>query len=153
MTEEFSRLAYHGYRSNNPTFFANIEYDFDPQVQEVRVFPQDFGRVIVNLLNNSFYAMKKRSNTEGTAYVPELRISSRHCGNAMEIRIKDNGTGISGTMMDKIFQPFFTTKPPGEGTGLGLSISYEIITRGHGGLLRGISKEGEGSEFIIRIPY
>jgi signal transduction histidine kinase len=126
-----------------------MKTDFDSEIGKINVVTQDIGRVILNLLTNSFYAVteKKKSNIDG--YEPVVSISTRKLGQKVEIKVKDNGNGIPMRVLDKIFQPFFTTKPTGEGTGLGLSLSYEIITKVHGGELNVNTKEGEFTEFIV----
>jgi signal transduction histidine kinase len=117
------------------------------------VVSQDIGRVILNLINNAFYAVNERYKKEGKeGYVPQVKVSTRQVGDQIEITVTDNGGGIPPNIREKIFQPFFTTKPTGEGTGLGLSMSYDIITKGHGGKMEVVSKEGEGSSFILQIP-
>ena len=113
---------------------------------------QDISRVLLNLFNNAFYAVNQKRNTSEYAYEPTVQVTTQKLNNRIEIRIKDNGTGIPEKVIEKIYQPFFTTKPAGEGTGLGLSLSYDIITKGHGGELRVDTAEGEGSEFIIELP-
>jgi signal transduction histidine kinase len=152
MADEFLRLSYHGLRAKDKTFNASIKTDFDPAVGIIKLVPQEIGRVILNLINNAFYAVteKKKLNIEG--YEPVVSISTHKSGEKVEIRVSDNGTGIPLNYLDKIFQPFFTTKPTGHGTGLGLSLSYDIITKGHGGELKVETKEGDGSVFIIQLP-
>jgi signal transduction histidine kinase len=147
--DEFFRLAYHGLRAKDKSFNAKLTADFDPQVGKVAVIPQDFGRVILNLLTNAFYAVKQKALEGVIGYEPEVAVSTSRRAGVVEIRVKDNGGGIPQRILDKIFQPFFTTKPTGEGTGLGLSLAYDIITKGHGGELRVETAEGKGTEFII----
>lgn len=151
LTDEYLRLAYHGLRAKDKSFNATMKTDFDESIGNVNVVPQDVGRVILNLIMNAFYAVdeKKRQNLNG--YDPVVSVSTRKYGDQVEIKVADNGSGIPQKIMDKIFQPFFTTKPTGQGTGLGLSMSYDII-KSHGGKLYVETKEGEGSEFIVLLP-
>jgi signal transduction histidine kinase len=160
LADEYLRLAYHGLRAKDSSFNAAMETHFDPALPKIEVIPQDIGRVLLNLINNAFYAVAERSRStvnekakqglEG--YSPTVSISSRKLGDTLEISVKDNGNGIPETIKDKIFQPFFTTKPTGQGTGLGLSLAYDIVTKGHGGTLEVESKDGIGSTFIIALP-
>ncbi|WP_420147119.1 sensor histidine kinase [Spirosoma sp.] len=159
LTDEYLRLAYHGQRAKDNTFNAILTTTFDAKLPLVTIVPQDVGRVLLNLFHNAFYAVNQRKlasdSLTGRAYHPQVWVSTglqMNRPSVVEIRVKDNGTGIPGDIQQKIFQPFFTTKPTGEGTGLGLSLSYEIITKGHGGMLELMSKEGEGSEFVISLP-
>jgi signal transduction histidine kinase len=155
LADEYLRLAYHGLRAKDSTFNATMETHFDPDLPHVEVIPQDIGRVVLNLINNAFYAVQQRANTVGAPlvgvqpYTPTVTVSTKKLDNAIEISVKDNGNGIPEAIKDKIFQPFFTTKPTGQGTGLGLSLAYDIVTKGHGGSLGVESTIGEGSEFII----
>ncbi len=151
LADEFLRLAYHGLRAKDKTFNASMKTDFDKSIGNVEVVSQDIGRVILNLITNAFYAVdeKKKQNPEG--YEPAVSVSTKNTGDKVEISVKDNGNGIPQKVMDKIFQPFFTTKPTGQGTGLGLSLSYDIV-KAHGGELKVETVEGEGSEFSIIIP-
>jgi signal transduction histidine kinase len=153
LCDEYLRLSYHGLRAKDKSFNAKFETDFDTTLQKINIVPQEIGRVILNLINNAFYSVsdKKKTNPEG--YEPTVTISTRNLDDKAEIRIKDNGNGVPKKVVDKIFQPFFTTKPTGEGTGLGLSMSYDIITKGHNGELTVETKEGEFAEFIIKLPY
>jgi len=153
MADEILRLSFHGMRAKDNSFSADYQADLDENLTRISVIPQDFGRVLLNLINNAFYAVSSESEKRKEAdYEPQVMVTTKKLDDVAEIRIKDNGCGIPEGVREKIFQPFFTTKPTGEGTGLGLSLSYEIITKGHGGKLSVISKEGEGSEFIIRLP-
>ena len=158
LTDEYLRLSYHGLRAKDSTFNVTIKTDFDPKIKKINIVPQDLGRVLLNLFNNAFYSVneKKKAFAEPaslqTGYEPAVLVSTRSLNNKVEIRIKDNGNGIEQKVLDKIYQPFFTTKPTGEGTGLGLSLSYDIITKEHRGILRAESKEGEFAEFIIELP-
>lgn len=135
LADEYLRLAYHGLRSKDNTFNAIMETHFDPNLPKIEVIPQDISRVLLNLLNNAFYAVNEKSKLGIEGYQPTVSISTIKQEKGIEIRIKDNGSGISEAVKDKIFQPFFTTKPSGEGTGLGLSLAYDIVTKGHGGTL------------------
>jgi signal transduction histidine kinase len=159
LCDEYLRLAYHGLRAKDKSFNAKIETDFDPAVGSINIVPQDIGRVVLNLINNAFYAVGERQKparagtdgVEGIGYEPLVIISTKKLNDNLEIKIKDNGNGIPKNILDKIFQPFFTTKPTGQGTGLGLSLAYDIV-KAHGGEIKVVSKEGEGSEFIIQLP-
>jgi two-component system NtrC family sensor kinase len=152
LADEYLRLAYHGLRAKDKSFNAKMVTDFDPTIGNVHVIPQDAGRVILNLITNAFYAVneKKMQGLEG--YEPTVTISTKKDGNKLLISVKDNGSGIPEKVKEKIFQPFFTTKPTGEGTGLGLSMSYDIITKGHGGQLLVYSEPGKETEFKIILP-
>ena len=190
LTEEYLRLAYHGFRAKDKEFNAELRMDFDPDLPKAEVVPQEISRVLLNLFTNAFYAVQQRQKNgqagspdwfpdrngryrtgmpdhnaprfpAGTgagpltglnSYRPTVTVQTRGGGGQTEIRVIDNGTGIPEAVKAKIFQPFFTTKPTGEGTGLGLSLSYDIITKGHGGTLTVASTEGEGTEFIVRLP-
>ena len=152
LADEYLRLAYHGLRAKDKTFNATLEPDFDPDLPLVPVLAQDLGRVLLNLLSNAFYAVRQRQQRGAAGYSPTVRVSTRRVGDEVEIRVRDNGGGIPESVKQKIFQPFFTTKPTGEGTGLGLSLSYDIVTQGHGGTLTVDSHEGQGTEFLIRLP-
>jgi two-component system NtrC family sensor kinase len=152
LADEYMRLAYHGLRAKDKSFNAALEKDFQPEVIEALITPQDFGRVLLNIFNNAFYAVIQRKKEEGEAYSPTVRLSTRLDKGTVEIRIRDNGTGIADSIKEKIFEPFFSTKPTGQGTGLGLSLSYEIVKMGHGGTLAVVSEKNSFTEFIIRIP-
>ena len=154
LCDECLRLSYHGLRAKDKTFNAAFETRFQEGLPKINVVPQEVGRVLLNMCNNAFYAVTKRKKSEGADYKPVITISTSAIeNNQLEIRIADNGSGIPAHVIDKIFQPFFTTKPTGEGTGLGLSMSYDIITKGHNGPLSVESEENEGSTFIIHLPY
>lgn len=148
LADEYLRLSYHGLRAKDKSFNATMETDFSPAIEPVYVIPQDLGRVILNLINNAFYAVIEKKKQSGKDYKPTVWISTKKINGTIELRVKDNGIGIPPKVLDKIFLPFFTTKPSGQGTGLGLSMSYDII-KAHGGELKVETKEGEGSEFII----
>jgi signal transduction histidine kinase len=153
LCDEYLRLAYHGLRAKEKSFNAQFETDFDLSLPKVNVVSQDIGRVILNLINNAFYAVNERYKKEGKeGYVPQVKVSTRQVGEQIEITVTDNGGGIPPNIREKIFQPFFTTKPTGEGTGLGLSMSYDIITKGHGGVLQVNVEKNERSIFFILIP-
>lgn len=152
VVNEYANLAFHGMRAQTPDFNVTIEKNLDEQAGLVEVVPQDIGRVLINLFNNAFYAVRERSLSETEPYSPIVHVSTRAGDSHVEIRIRDNGPGIPDELSERIFEPFFTTKPTGSGTGLGLSLAYEIITRGHRGNLRFESKPGEYTEFIIELP-
>ena len=153
LADEYLRLAYHGLRAKNKSFNATINTFFDPQVGSIQAVGQDLGRVLLNLFTNAFYAVQKRHEAVGAGFVPTVSVVTRRTRDGeVEIRVKDNGTGIPAEVQQKIFQPFFTTKPTGEGTGLGLSLSYDIVTKGHGGTIEVDSQPGQGTEFIITLP-
>jgi signal transduction histidine kinase len=152
LADEYLRLSYHGLRAKDKSFNADFRIEADPSLPDVRVVPQDIGRVLLNLFNNAFFSVSEKNKQPDNGYKPEVIVRTKKLGKMIEIRVKDNGTGIPEDIRHKIFQPFFTTKPTGEGTGLGLSMSYDIITKGHGGKLKVESQAGEGTEFIISIP-
>ena len=151
LVDEYLRLAYHGLKARDTSFNATMKTDFDASIGNINIIPQDIGRVILNLINNAFYVVdeKKKSGIEN--YEPTVSVSTKKEKDKVEIKVKDNGNGILQKVLDKIFQPFFTTKPTGQGTGLGLSLSYDIV-KAHGGELKVETKEGEGSDFIISLP-
>jgi signal transduction histidine kinase len=151
LADEYLRLAYHGLRAKDDSFNATLETHFDPDLPLVSVIPQDIGRVILNLINNAFYAVNEKAKQGIEGYSPTVSVSTRKLTDAIEIRVKDNGNGIPDAIKDKIFQPFFTTKPTGQGTGLGLSLAYDIVTKGHSGEIKVNTKENEGTEFIIQL--
>ena len=152
LADEYLRLAYHGMRAKDKSFNVDVRSDFDPAVEKVNVIQQDIGRVILNLITNAFYVVTEKKQQKGNNYEPIVTVSTKKDGDKILISVSDNGNGIPQKVLDKIFQPFFTTKPAGHGTGLGLSLSYDIITKGHGGELKVETKEGEGSVFIISLP-
>ena len=151
LTDEYLRLSYHGLRAKDKSFNATMKTDFDDSIGKVNVIPQDIGRVILNLINNAFYAVDEKKKQIQNGYEPTISVSTKKNNGKVEIKVCDNGNGIPQKVLDKIFQPFFTTKPTGQGTGLGLSLSYDII-KAHGGELKVETKEGEGSKFIIQLP-
>jgi signal transduction histidine kinase len=152
LCDEYLRLAYHGLRAKDKSFNAIFETQFENSLGKINVMPQEIGRVVLNLINNAFYAVSERKKLNETGYEPTVSVSTIKAGNTVVIGVRDNGTGIPQRVLDKIFQPFFTTKPTGLGTGLGLSLSYDIITKGHGGELKVETKEGQGTEFFILLP-
>ena len=157
LCEEYLRLTYHGMKAKDKSFTATTKTDLDPSVGKINILSQDLGRVILNLINNAFYTVTEKkkhalANSAQNGYEPTVTISTAKEKGKIEIKVKDNGNGIPQKVLDKIFQPFFTTKPTGQGTGLGLSLAYDIITKGHGGELKVETSEGEGSEFIIQLP-
>jgi signal transduction histidine kinase len=153
LTEEALNLAYHGARAQDPNFNITLERELDRTITPIELVPQDISRVLLNLFGNGFYAAdKRRREAADAAFRPVLKVVTRDLGNEVEIRVRDNGTGIPTEFQDKLFQPFFTTKPTGEGTGLGLSISYDIVTQQHGGTITVDSRVGEFTEFTIRLP-
>jgi signal transduction histidine kinase len=151
LADEYLRLAFHGLKAKDKTFHATLQTEFDPLIGKIQVVPQDMGRVFLNLYNNAFYAVSEKSRQLSKGFEPTVSIRTKQIGDQLEIRIKDNGYGIPQKVIDKIFQPFFTTKPTGQGTGLGLSISYDIV-KAHGGNLIVYANEGEGAEFLIQLP-
>jgi signal transduction histidine kinase len=153
LIEEALNLAYHGARAQDPDFNITLEREVDRAIAPIELVPQDISRVLLNLFGNGFYAADKhRHEAADPAFRPVLKVITRDLGNEVEIRVRDNGTGIPPEFRDKLFQPFFTTKPTGEGTGLGLSISYDIVTQEHGGTITVDSTIGEFTEFTIRLP-
>ncbi|MBC7534857.1 MAG: two-component sensor histidine kinase, partial [Ferruginibacter sp.] len=167
LADEYLRLCYHGLRAKDKTFNATFKTDFDDTLEKINIIPQDIGRVILNLLTNAFYACTERSRSavnekkkqQPGGYEPTVSVSTKRIGDIVEIIVGDNGNGIPQKVLDKIFQPFFTTKPTGQGTGLGLSLSYDII-KAHGGEIKvetkparaGTDGEGGGSAFLIQLP-
>jgi len=153
LVEEALNLAYHGARAQDQSFNITLERDYASSLTPIEVAPQEITRVFLNLFGNGFYAANKRSHDDGDgSFRPTLKVSTCDLGDAVEMRVRDNGTGIPPEIKDKLFQPFFTTKPTGEGTGLGLSISYDIVTAQHGGTITVDSRVGEYTEFTIRLP-
>ena len=152
LSEEYLHLAFHGIRAKDPLFQCLLEFSPDPDLPPTAIVQQDISRVILNLLSNAFYAVNKRKKSGEAGFQATVRLATRYKNGWAEIRIEDNGTGIPANLLEKIFQPFFTTKPTGEGTGLGLSLSFDIITKGHGGTFNVESAEGKGTTFIITLP-
>jgi signal transduction histidine kinase len=156
LADEYLRLAYHGFRAKDKTFNAAMKTDYDEAIGLIKIIPQDIGRVVLNLITNAFYVVNEKKKTPlppegGVAYEPVVTISTKKVDDRIEIKVTDNGNGIPESVKEKIFQPFFTTKPTGQGTGLGLSLSYDIV-KAHGGELQVETKEGCGSIFIITLP-
>ena len=151
LAEEYLRLSYHGLRAKDKSFNATLQTDFDPDMGKINIIPQELGRVILNLFTNAFYSVGEKKKQQGEGYEPIVSVSTRKMNGQVEILVRDNGMGIPSKVVDKIFQPFFSTKPTGQGTGLGLSLSYDII-KAHGGELKVETKEGEFAEFIIHLP-
>ena len=162
LADEYLRLAYQGLRAKDKSFNATLNPDFDETIGKINIIPQDIGRVLLNLYNNAFYAVQQKQKEVAykevapfekmlSLYEPTVSVSTKKKGDKIEIRVTDNGNGIPEKIVDKIFQPFFTTKPTGQGTGLGLSLSYDIV-KAHGGELKVETEEGERSEFIIQLP-
>jgi len=163
LADEYLRLSYHGFRAKEPrdslqdggpankSFNAEIKTDFDSSIGKMNLVPQDIGRVLLNLISNAFYAVNERAKLQASGYVPQVIVTTKKLNDKVEIRVADNGYGIRQKNMEKIFQPFFTTKPTGQGTGLGLSLAYDIV-KAHGGEIKVVTKEGEGSEFIVQLP-
>jgi two-component system NtrC family sensor kinase len=158
LADEYIRLAYHGLRANNKLFNATIQTNFDDTIGKINIVPQDIGRVLLNLYNNAFYTVNEKMKllpenlrSGQASYEPTITLNTKKIGNTVFISVKDNGKGISQKNFDKIFQPFFTTKPTGQGTGLGLSLAYDIV-KAHGGEIKVEAKEDEGSEFIVQLP-
>jgi len=153
LVEESLNLAYHGARAEKPGFAITLQRSLDPTAGEVDVFPQDITRVLLNVIANGFYATTKRkAQSNGGDYEPTVTASTKNLGDRVEISIRDNGTGIPPEVKEKLFTPFFTTKPAGEGTGLGLSISHDIVVKQHGGLIEVDTEPGEFTEFRIILP-
>lgn len=156
MCEEYLRLSYHGLRAKEKDFNAELKTDFDLKIDKINVVPQDIGRVLLNLFNNAFYAVSEKQKIESfsnsSVYKAIVFVQTRKVENMVKVSVEDNGNGISQGNIDKVFQPFFTTKPTGQGTGLGLSIAYDIITKEHSGVIKVESKENEGTRFVCHLP-
>jgi signal transduction histidine kinase len=148
LADEYLRLAFHGMRAKDKSFNSDFSFTSDPNVGKISVVPQDIGRVILNLINNAFHAVKEKTASAPPDFKPMVEVSTTRSGDRVILTVRDNGKGIPAAIKDKIFQPFFTTKPTGEGTGLGLSLSYDIV-KAHGGEIKLESKEGLGSTFMI----
>ena len=152
LAEEYLRLAYHGLRAKDKAFNSQTDTNFDNSIGKIKVVPQDIGRVMLNLINNAFYAVSEKKNKAPHGYEPMVTVTTKKLTpDKVEIKVTDNGSGIPQKLLDKIFQPFFTTKPTGQGTGLGLSLSYDIV-RAHGGEIKVETKEGDGTSFLILLP-
>ena len=152
LTDEYLRLSYHGLRATNKNFNAALKTYFDPAAGKISIIPQDLGRVFLNLFNNAFYSVNEKKISLNGTFEPTVTVTTKRINGKIEIKVTDNGNGIAPKSIDKIFQPFFTTKPSGQGTGLGLSLSYDIITKGHGGEIKVDTKEGEYTAFTILLP-
>ena len=153
LVEESLNLAYHGARAEKSGFNITLKRDLDADAGSAELFPQDITRALLNLISNGFYAAIKHKNEIGEgSFEPMLSAATRHLGASVEIRIRDNGTGIPTDGKEKIFNPFFTTKPAGEGTGLGLSMTHDIIVKQHGGTIRVDTKPGEYTDFVVTLP-
>ena len=151
LCDEYLRLAYHGLRAKDKSFNAKFETDFDSSIPKIHVIPQDIGRVLLNLINNAFFAVNEKAKKGISDYEPTVSVTTKKENGNVLISVKDNGNGIPATIKDKIFQPFFTTKPTGQGTGLGLSLSYDIV-KAHGGEIKVESKESAGAVFLVLLP-
>jgi signal transduction histidine kinase len=151
LADEYLRLAYHGLRAKDKDFNATMKTEYDQTIGDINIIPQDIGRVLLNLINNAFYAIDEMKKTLGDNFEPTISLRTKRTNGKVELFVRDNGSGIPQKVLDKIFQPFFTTKPTGQGTGLGLSLAYDIV-KAHGGELRVETKESEGSTFIITLP-
>ena len=162
LADEYLRLAYHGLRAKDKTFNAAMKTDYDESIGLIKIIPQDIGRVILNLITNAFYVVTEKKKQLPEGYEPVVSVSTKKEMNKVIVKVTDNGNGIPQKILDKIFQPFFTTKPTGQGTGLGLSLAFDIVTKGHGGELKVETKQGEGlsdeasakagTTFIIELP-
>jgi signal transduction histidine kinase len=150
--DESLNLAYHGARAEKPGFNITLERDFDLAVGVADIYPQEITRVLLNLISNGFYAATQRGRAAGNGFEPSLKAVTRNLGDRVEVRIRDNGAGIPPDIREKIFNPFFTTKPAGEGTGLGLSMSHDIVVKQHGGTIEVVTEPGSFTEFIITLP-
>jgi signal transduction histidine kinase len=151
LCDEYLRLAYHGYRAKDKSFNAKFETHLDPTLPKINVVPQEIGKVVLNLVNNAFYAVNDKVKRGIPGYEPAVTVTTKNVGDKIEISVTDNGQGIPDSIREKIFQPFFTTKPTGRGTGLGLSLSYDIV-KAHGGELSVESVQGKETTFTIIIP-
>ncbi|MFT6867321.1 MAG: signal transduction histidine kinase/ligand-binding sensor domain-containing protein [Cyclobacteriaceae bacterium] len=152
LADEYLRLSYHGLRAKDKSFNADFKLNLDDSIPEIEVIPQEIGRVFLNLINNAFHATLEKAKSNKNGYSPTVEVITKKMGSHIEIIVQDNGAGVPDDIKEKIFQPFFTTKAAGTGTGLGLSLSYDIVTKGHGGMIKVESKEGDGTKFIISIP-
>ena len=152
VANEYLRLAYHGLRAKDKSFNVELKTDFDNSIGRINIIRQDIGRVLLNLYNNAFYAVNEKNKSADELFEPTVIVSTKKTDNKIAISVKDNGNGIPQKVVDKIFQPFFTTKPTGQGTGLGLSLSYDIV-KAHGGEIKVETKEREGTEFIVNLPF
>ena len=153
LADEYLKLAHSGLQVRDKTFRAELITDFDPHAGSINIAPQDIGRVLLNLYHNAFYAVQEKQKQQPANYQPQVTVHTQAVDGHVQVRVKDNGTGIPQALLPKIYQPFFTTKPAGQGTGLGLSLSYDIVTKGHQGQLSVVSEEGQGTEMIIELPF
>jgi signal transduction histidine kinase len=151
LADEYLRLSYHGLPAKDNSFNATMKTDFDENIGNINIIPQDIGRVLLNLYNNAFYAVNEKNKPVDTNYEPTVSVSTKKINDKVVLTVMDNGTGIPQKVIDKIFQPFFTTKPTGQGTGLGLSLSYDIV-KAHGGEISVITMEGEFTQFVLHLP-
>jgi signal transduction histidine kinase len=152
LADEYLKLSYHGMRAKEPGLIAYLQTEFDESLSTIDIIPQEIGRVFLNLFNNSFYSILKKKKLSNGRYEPTVFVSTKRVEGGIEIKVRDNGIGIARSEAGKIYQPFYTTKPAGEGVGLGLSLTYDIITKGHGGLIKLNSEEGEFAEFSFILP-
>jgi signal transduction histidine kinase len=156
LCDEYLRLSYHGFRAKDKSFNAEIKTDFDKTIDKINIVPQDIGRALLNIFNNAFYAvnekLKARNSQPEADFKPTVSVQTKKLNDGVEITISDNGNGIPQNIINKIFQPFFTTKPTGQGTGLGLSLAYDIITKHHNGTMKVESDYDKGTNFIVTIP-
>jgi signal transduction histidine kinase len=148
--DEYLRLSYHGLRAKDKSFNASIITHYDDKIDKINIVAEDMGRVFLNLYNNAFYSTIEKKKTQSNGYEPTVIITTKRENNKVVISVKDNGIGIQQKVIDKVFQPFFTTRPAGQGTGLGLSISYDIV-KAHGGEIIVETREGEGAEFVMTL--
>ena len=152
LIDEFSRLAYNGFQARGNSLTVDIQRTYDPELPPIELYPQELGRVIINLLDNAFYSLQQKQHQQTNGFSPLVEIETRRRDRFAEIRITDNGLGISEEVFERIFDPFFTTKPTGSGTGLGLSLSYDIVVQGHNGNLQATSNVHEGATFVVTLP-
>jgi signal transduction histidine kinase len=152
LVDEALGLAFHGARAERPGFNTAIERRFDPALGRVELYPQEFMRVVLNLVGNGFHAIAARQASAPAGFQPQLRVSTRAAGGKVELRVHDNGVGIDPATRARMFEPFFTTKPAGEGTGLGLSLSHDIVVQQHGGTIDVESRQGEFTEITVTLP-
>ncbi|HEY0058109.1 MAG TPA: ATP-binding protein, partial [Flavisolibacter sp.] len=153
LAEEYLKLSYHGMRAKDQGFIAYLQTHFDETIKKIEVVPQEIGRVFLNLFNNSFYSITKKRKLVKGSYEPTVFVGTKQTTEGVEIKVRDNGLGMNPKILNKIYQPFYTTKPAGEGIGLGLSLTYEIVTKGHGGQMHVDTEEGEYAEFTITLPW
>src|SRR4030095_15256693 len=151
LADECLRLSFHGMKAKDKSFNAKPQTNFDTTIEKINIVPQDVGRAFLNLFNNAFYSVMQKKKQLTDVYEPTVSVYTKKLDSKLEIRVRDNGTGIPQKIVDKIFHPFFTTKPTGQGTGLGLSLSYDII-KAHEGEIKVETKEGEGADFIVELP-